>query len=138
MQADGNCLYRALAHQCLQSAQDALVDNCGAMTAYKVLRRKAADHIEAHRDDFVPFVVDTDSDESTEEQLRVYLDGIRGLEWGTQVEIQALAATLQVHIEVSDACMPACLARECLLALPLVMSHRRKVRKESCSVRYAS
>jgi OTU-like cysteine protease len=93
-------MYRALAHQCLLHKQSGLVDECAALTAHQVLRRKAAAHVQEHADAFAPFIVDTDDCATAEEQMQKHLDGILGLEWGTQVELQALAAALQVHIQV--------------------------------------
>ena len=103
MQADGNCMYRALAHQCHLNEQSALVDGEDTLLAHNVLRQKAAAYVKAHSAEFEPFVVDTDKEESTEQQMQTFLDGILGVEWGTQVELQALAATLAVHIQVRQA-----------------------------------
>jgi hypothetical protein len=100
MQADGNCLYRALAHQCQQQGALQLINSLNPLDAHGLLREKAAAHIEQHLDFFAPFLVDADRDEAASAQIKAICEGIRGVEWGTQVELQALAAELKVYIEV--------------------------------------
>lgn len=52
--ADGNCLYRAIAEQL------AITDpSMRTLTAYRVLRRKAAYYMRDHEDDFKYFLEDT-------------------------------------------------------------------------------
>jgi hypothetical protein len=93
-------MYRALAHQCEQQGAVYLIGNLSPLKAHSLLRRKAASYIEAHADVFAPFLVDGDRAEPAGEQITKLCEGIRGVEWGTQVELQALAAELQVFIEV--------------------------------------
>ena len=59
---------------------------------YKVVRRRATDYMEAHPDDFAPFL---------EEPLGVYVPKIRDTaEWGGQLELAALANAYGVEIRV--------------------------------------
>lgn len=97
-------MYRAVAHQCELHKQGSLIDNKDALTAYKILREKAAAHVEAHAAEFEPFIVDADREQSAQEQMQAFLQGVRGLEWGTQVELQALAAAMCTHIQVRRTC----------------------------------
>ncbi len=59
---------------------------------YRAVRRAATDYIEAHPDDFAPFL---------EEPLRAYAARVRdAAEWGGQLELAALAAAYRVPIRV--------------------------------------
>lgn len=93
-------MYRSLAHQCELRGLNDLIDNKSALDAHTVLRQKAAAYIAAHPDDFLPFILE-DSDVSPAEQLEKYCRVLtETAAWGSQVELQALAAALQVHIQV--------------------------------------
>lgn len=93
IRADGHCLYSAVADQL-----DQLDISLGAASSdtpvmpYKTVRAKAADYIEMHQDDFVPFL---------EEPLPEYLHKIRDTgEWGGQLELMALAKSYGTDINV--------------------------------------
>ena len=94
IRADGHCLYSAVADQ-LEQLQIPVSSDGGEKTvesAYKITRRRAADYIEQHPDDFVPFL---------EEPLSDYLHKIRETgEWGGQLELMALAKSYGVDINV--------------------------------------
>lgn len=93
IRADGHCLYSAVADQLdqLQIPLGAQPDGKPAVP-YKVVRSAAADYIEQHQDDFVPFL---------EEPLADYLHKVRGTgEWGGQLELMALAKTYATDINV--------------------------------------
>lgn len=93
IRADGHCLYSAVADQ-LEQLQIPLGAQPGdkATIPYKVVRSAAADYIEQHQDDFVPFL---------EEPLPDYLHKIRDTgEWGGQLELMALAKTYRTDISV--------------------------------------
>lgn len=93
IRADGHCLYSAVADQ-LEQLQIPLGAQPGdkATIPYKVVRTAAADYIEQHQDDFVPFL---------EEPLPDYLHKIRDTgEWGGQLELMALAKTYRTDISV--------------------------------------
>ncbi|KAK5127231.1 hypothetical protein LTR85_008593 [Meristemomyces frigidus] len=93
IRADGHCLYSAVADQ-LEQLQVPLGSVPGTEPAlcYKAVRSAAADYIDQHQDDFVPFL---------EEPLPEYLHKIRETgEWGGQLELMALAKTYGTDINV--------------------------------------
>jgi len=93
IRADGHCLYSAVADQ-LEQLQVPLGSTPGEKPAlaYKAVRAAAADYIEQHSDDFVPFL---------EEPLPEYLHKIRETgEWGGQLELMALAKSYGMDINV--------------------------------------
>ncbi|KAK5735192.1 OTU protein [Elasticomyces elasticus] len=93
IRADGHCLYSAVADQ-LEQLQVPLGSTSSEKPAlvYKVVRAAAADYIEQHEDDFVPFL---------EEPLPDYLHKIRETgEWGGQLELMALAKSYGTDINV--------------------------------------
>ena len=101
VQADGHCLYAAVAdglkHQnldLLPSIQPVIVDENAPTKQedYKIVRRTAAEYIEAHQDDFMPFL---------EEPLHTYVHKVgQTAEWGGQLELLALAKAYGVDIAV--------------------------------------
>lgn len=93
IRADGHCLYSAVADQ-LEQLDIAIVGSPSGKPAvgYKAVRAKAAEYIDQHQDDFVPFL---------EEPLPNYLHKVRDTgEWGGQLELMALAKTYQTDINV--------------------------------------
>nr|POF01167.1 otu domain-containing protein 2 [Quercus suber] len=93
IRADGHCLYSAIADQ-LDQLDISLVDvpDERPSIAYKTVRAAAGDYIEAHPDDFVPFL---------EEPLTEYVSKVRDTgEWGGQLELLALAKRYEVEINV--------------------------------------
>ncbi|KAI1157904.1 OTU domain-containing protein 6B [Nemania serpens] len=107
---DGHCLFSAVADQLAQrkiplhvitsspsspsqSLSNGAADGEGEKTPrYRVLRAVATAYMEAHPDDFVPFL---------EEPLDSYVPKIRDTaEWGGQLELLALAAAYGVEIKV--------------------------------------
>ncbi|KAK4900823.1 OTU protein [Elasticomyces elasticus] len=93
IRADGHCLYSAVADQ-LEQLQVPLGSTPSEKPAlaYKIVRAAAADYIEQHEDDFVPFL---------EEPLPGYLRKIRETgEWGGQLELMALAKSYGIDINV--------------------------------------
>lgn len=94
IRADGHCLYSAIADQ-LEQLDIPLGSAPGdqpAVAPYKLVRAKAADYIQEHQDDFVPFL---------EEPLTDYVHKVRDTgEWGGQLELMALAKTYGTNISV--------------------------------------
>lgn len=93
IRADGHCLYSAVADQL-----DQLGVRLGTSPAetpivgYQAVRSAAADYIEKHEEDFVPFL---------EEPLPDYLHKVKATgEWGGQLELMALAKTYGTNINV--------------------------------------
>lgn len=113
-------MYRSLAHQCELKDLNALIDNKSSLEAHIVLRQKAADHIAAHPDDFMPFILD-DSGVAPAEQLEKYCRNLKDTAtWGSQVELQALAAALRIQIQVR--CFGAvCILKVCTQRRPDIL-----------------
>ncbi|KAF2093758.1 OTU-like cysteine protease [Rhizodiscina lignyota] len=103
IRADGHCLYSAVADQLdtmgiglKPRIQPTIANGEGKGSAeapaYKTVRAAAAEYIQAHSDDFVPFL---------EEPLEDYVHKVRDTgEWGGQLELLALAKTYGVGINV--------------------------------------
>lgn len=90
IQPDGHCLFSAIADQ-LSQQQIPLGGEQGQLP-YKIVRRRATDHMERHKDDFAPFLEDDFED---------YVRKIRDTaEWGGQLELKALADAYGVEIKV--------------------------------------
>ncbi|KAI2473150.1 cysteine proteinase [Annulohypoxylon bovei var. microspora] len=93
IQPDGHCLFSAVADQ-LQSRGVPLgsEEEVKGTLPYRVVRRRATEYMEAHPDDFAPFL---------EEPLQSYVRKIRDTaEWGGQLELTALANAYRVEIKV--------------------------------------
>lgn len=100
---DGHCLYRAVEDQlslypgtCLQSS-------------FQELREVAASYMRSHVEDFVPFIVteDDDGEESQEARFERYCQEVEGTAtWGGQLELDAIAHSLQKHIVVFSGDLP--------------------------------
>jgi OTU domain-containing protein 6 len=94
IRADGHCLYSAIADQ-LEQLRIPLGAAPGSepdVAGYKVVRSSAADYIEKHQDDFLPFL---------EEPLPDYIHKVRDTgEWGGQLELLALAKWYGIDINV--------------------------------------
>jgi len=91
--SDGHCLYRAVDHQ-LRLFDDSVV------YGYQHLRDLAATYIEANLNEFLPYI-DNDGD-STETSMKAYCSGVRGSEWGGEVEIRALSQVLRRPITIHN------------------------------------
>ncbi|KAI0108496.1 cysteine proteinase [Daldinia grandis] len=93
IQPDGHCLFSAIADQ-LQTRDIPLGPDTETKgkPAYRVVRQAATKYMEAHADDFAPFL---------EEPLDTYVPKIRDTaEWGGQLELSALANAYGVEIKV--------------------------------------
>ncbi|XP_022380213.1 OTU domain-containing protein 6A [Lutra lutra] len=95
--ADGHCMYRAI--------QDQLVFS----VTVESLRKRTADYMRKHVDDFLPFFSDPDTGNaySREDFLSYCDDIVRSPSWGGQLELRALSHVLQTPIEVIQADSPA-------------------------------
>ncbi|KAK1750586.1 hypothetical protein QBC47DRAFT_119658 [Echria macrotheca] len=92
---DGHCLFSAVADQlsvldiALGGGDD---DETKKEPGYRIVRRRAAEYIASHADDFAGFL---------EEDLEDYVAKIRDTaEWGGQLELSALASAYGVEIRV--------------------------------------
>lgn len=102
IKADGHCLYRSVEDQLSLEAAGTGV----AYPDYLALRGLAAQHMQDHAGDFLPFVEGCDG-EDAEERYAAYCNAVRSSsEWGGQLELQALAHSLQRCIRVTSAHMP--------------------------------
>ncbi|KAI0885839.1 cysteine proteinase [Annulohypoxylon maeteangense] len=90
---DGHCLFSAVADQLESRGIPLGAEGEGrGELPYKVVRRKATEYMEAHADDFAPFL---------EEPLAGYVRKMRDTaEWGGQLELTALANAYAVEIKV--------------------------------------
>ncbi|RYP87454.1 hypothetical protein DL770_004792 [Monosporascus sp. CRB-9-2] len=102
---DGHCLFAAVADQLEQRRIPLLpvseVEDSSSLPSpqpsappppYRAVRRRATDYMEAHPDDFAPFL---------DEPLSSYVPKIRDTaEWGGQLELAALANAYGVEIKV--------------------------------------
>lgn len=104
--ADGNCMYRALAHQCQVHGLPSILGRCQPAVLHLTLRQDAAKHIADNADTFLPFIIDGDSSQAADEQLVNFCTGVKGHEWGSHVELHALSETLCVRIQVFSAQHP--------------------------------
>ncbi|KEQ76558.1 cysteine proteinase [Aureobasidium namibiae CBS 147.97] len=98
IRADGHCLYSAIADQLHQleiplgPAPDSTPDVAATLEPYRLVRHAAAEYIQAHPNDFTPFL---------EEPLDYYIYKIKNTgEWGGQLELMALAKKYNVAISV--------------------------------------
>ncbi|KAK3242933.1 hypothetical protein CYMTET_47404 [Cymbomonas tetramitiformis] len=102
IKADGHCLYRSVEDQLSLAA----AATGAAYPDYLALRGLAAQHMQDHAGDFLPFVEGCDG-EDAEERYAAYCGAVRSSsEWGGQLELQALAHSLQRCIRVTSAHMP--------------------------------
>ncbi|OQR81185.1 hypothetical protein ACHHYP_16684 [Achlya hypogyna] len=98
--SDGHCLYHAVADQLRRI--EALPDT-GAIPPYKYMRQLTAASLRTHAADFLPFVeLNYESDESLEaDQFEAYCQRVeQSSDWGGQLELRALAHSLQRPIHV--------------------------------------
>ncbi len=90
VQADGHCLFAAVADQLEQQAIP--LGAAPGAQPFRAVRIAAAGYMEEHADDFAPFL---------EEPLASHIDKIRETaEWGGQLELTALASRYGVEIRV--------------------------------------
>ena len=104
--ADGNCLYYALADQ-LKLAGAPIPGTEDGTLAHKALRCAAADHIEEHRTDFAPFLPYKDEPEAAQADpigsgaFDRYMTKLRDTSaWGGEPELRALGVALECPITV--------------------------------------
>ncbi len=89
MKGDGNCLFRSVADQLYSSEH-----------RHDAVRQRLLDFVEAHRDDFEPFVEDDEDFDGYVGRMRQ--DG----EWGGNFELAAVVRCFGVHIIVHQLAAP--------------------------------
>ncbi|KAM4818863.1 OTU domain-containing protein 6A [Thomomys bottae] len=93
--ADGHCMFRAIQ------------DQLPFPVSINSLRRRTADYMQKHIDDFLPFFTDGEpGDGYSHEDFKTYCDNIVQGSWGGQLELTALSHILQMPIEVVQAESP--------------------------------
>ncbi|XP_005401662.1 PREDICTED: OTU domain-containing protein 6A [Chinchilla lanigera] len=109
--ADSQCMYRAV--------QDQLVFS----VTVESLRRRTADYMREHVDDFLPFFSDPETGDaySLPEFMAHCDDIVRRRAWGGLLELRALSHVLQTPIEVIQASAPALLIGEEYRKKPLTL-----------------
>nr|KAI8761933.1 OTU domain-containing protein 6B-like [Biomphalaria glabrata] len=118
--ADGNCLYNAINHQ---------LSSRNIQSTNEELRKKTADYMRSHRDDFLPFLTNPDTgDMLTEEEFESYCHKTaHSPMWGGQVELRALSEVLQTPVEVLQADIQPIVIGETLAEKPLTVVYHRHV-----------
>ncbi|XP_038223180.1 deubiquitinase OTUD6B isoform X2 [Zerene cesonia] len=98
--SDGDCLYKAISHQ-LALKKDINV-------TVEELRNNVATHIRTNKDEFLPFLTNSDTYEMlTDDEFYEYCDNIINTKvWGGQLEIRALSNILKCPITVIQATGP--------------------------------
>ncbi|KAG6461913.1 hypothetical protein O3G_MSEX012932 [Manduca sexta] len=118
--SDGDCLYKAIAHQLeLKKNQVLSVDE---------LRKNVSNYIRQNKDDFIPFMSHPDTcDMLTEAEFEQYCDKITETKvWGGQLEIRALSNSLKCPINVIQATGPECIEQGAEFDNPpLVITYHR-------------
>lgn len=109
--ADGNCLYRAVEHQLVGAGQ------ASPDATHAALRRRTADYMRRHQDDFIAFVaVEADDPVAAfEEHCAKVADTA---EWGGQPELLALTRLLHRPIWVHSRGAPVLKMGEDILDAP--------------------
>ncbi|CAD0196071.1 unnamed protein product [Chrysodeixis includens] len=98
--SDGDCLYKAIAHQMLQTNRKEV--------SVGELRKNVATYVREHKDDFIPFMSNPDTFEMlTDDEFEEYCNKIENTKvWGGQLEIRALSNFLKCPISVLQASGP--------------------------------
>lgn len=101
VEADGHCLYRALAHQLNLNAEETK-----KVWSVADLRGLAAEEIQSHKDTYAPFICIFGEDAESDAQFDEYVARIRTVhaaEWGGQIEIKALVCALHRDVWIYSA-----------------------------------
>lgn len=118
--SDGDCLYKAVAHQLEHTRQKSLsVDE---------LRNNVAEYIRQNKDVFIPFMSNPETCEMlSEAEFEDYCNKISSTKiWGGQLEIKALSSSLKCPINVVQATGPDCIKQGAEFpGPPLVISYHR-------------
>ncbi|KAF8935686.1 hypothetical protein EDD21DRAFT_392419 [Dissophora ornata] len=118
--ADGHCLYNAIADQLSQHYQKE--------TTAKDLRHDTAEYMREHSDDFLPFLTNEQGDMMSSEDFKEYCDDLESTAvWGGQPELLALSRVHKVPIWVVQMGSPTVKLSEDMYAAkaPLMVSYHR-------------
>uniref|UniRef100_A0A8C6GR28 ubiquitinyl hydrolase 1 n=1 Tax=Mus spicilegus TaxID=10103 RepID=A0A8C6GR28_MUSSI len=105
---------------------DGRLEQDSALTV-ATLRRQAAEYMQSHSDDFLPFLTNLSTgDMYTPEENGKYCDDIVNTEaWGGQLELRALSHILQTPMEILQADVPPIIVGEEYPRNPLVLGYMR-------------
>ncbi|KAJ2779906.1 OTU protein [Coemansia interrupta] len=99
IRADGHCLYSAFADQ--------ISTYHGQPADFQTMRKRAAEYMRQHRDDFMPFMVTDTGDMFDEPSFDNYCDRIESTaDWGGHQEITALSHALETPVHIYQTGMP--------------------------------
>ncbi|KAJ2953722.1 hypothetical protein O0L34_g1345 [Tuta absoluta] len=118
--SDGDCLYKAVAHQLETIKHQKL--------SISDLRTHVAEHIKSNKDDFRPFMSTLDTcGILTDNEFEEYCDKIATTKvWGGQLEIKALSSSLKCPISVIQATGPESIEQGAeFQGPPLVITYHR-------------
>ncbi|XP_066156064.1 deubiquitinase OTUD6B [Euwallacea fornicatus] len=118
--ADGNCLYLAVKHQLQVSRR--------STHSVNELRKKTANFMRAHKDDFLPFMYNEDDESEivSEETFESYCKDVEKTKlWGGQLELKALSNVLSCPIKVIQATGPPTVQGENFKGPELILTYHR-------------
>ncbi|EQC33001.1 hypothetical protein SDRG_09523 [Saprolegnia diclina VS20] len=120
--SDGHCLYHAVADQLRRIEQ---LPSTGALPPHLYLRQRTAASLRANADDYMPFVeLNYEADESLQDQFAAYCHRVEhSSDWGGQIELRALAQSLQRPIHVYAAGSDVLVMGDDFSAAPLRVSY---------------
>jgi OTU domain-containing protein 6 len=106
--------------------EDQLREQDSALTV-AALRRQAAEYMQSHSDDFMPFLTNLSTgDMYTPEEFGKYCDDIvNTVAWGGQLELRAPSHILQTPTEILQADVPPTIVGEEYPRNPLVLVYMR-------------
>lgn len=107
--ADGDCVYRAIEHQL------SLFKNLNKPLSYQELRTRTSEYMLDHPDRFLPFLTTDQGDIMDEQQYETYCRNIaRTKEWGGHLELSAIANIVKkpIHIFQADQSKPIVIETE--------------------------
>lgn len=118
--SDGDCLYKAVAHQLENTRQKSMsVDE---------LRKNVAEYIRQNKDVFMPFMSNPETcDMLSEAEFHEYCNKISSTKvWGGQLEVKALSSSLKCPIDIVQATGPDSIKQGAEFpGPPLVISYHR-------------
>ena len=95
--ADGNCLFRALAHQLTRNEQ-----------RHADVRHSVVEHMASHKEEFAPFLTFGEGEQEDDATFEDYVERMRrDGEWGGQPELLAAVQALRVDIVVHQSPLPS-------------------------------
>lgn len=94
IKSDGDCLFNAIKHQ---------LELAGVTQSVESLRKIAADHIRANKDELICYMpsAKTPDEIMSQDEFDDYCNQVEKTKaWGSQIEIQAISNCIKVRIEV--------------------------------------